>query len=300
MYQGNIISVLTKDKDKSRNLAEKLGKLHEDGKVRIFYRRNGDYIRSVLTPSEYPEKILEAAEAASLSSKVFVHVGDELSWVDGEIALLATALGKQVFLVTELDEGKVRKVFKGTALETAEIVREPMDDEAKMKDKGLVYVDRVFVVKGVGVVLTGFALTDLKVHDKLISLPSGKEVEIKSIQVLDEDQEAVGAGVRVGLALRNVREDELKDSYLLIKTTVKTFKEFSAKGVIFPWSQVSEGQFHLVSNGSSIIGNIRTDGEIFRVTLNQPIPLLDRLVLLNVNTKPGKPRVVGYLETKIG
>lgn len=69
------MSVLAGNKETARSIAEKLGKLHEDGKIRIFYRRNGDYIRSVLSSTEYPEKVLNIAEIVTLSSKLFVYIG---------------------------------------------------------------------------------------------------------------------------------------------------------------------------------------------------------------------------------
>ncbi|BCS91891.1 translation elongation factor [Metallosphaera javensis (ex Sakai et al. 2022)] len=294
MYKGNIMSVLAGNRDMAKTIAEKLGKLHEDGKIRIFYRRNGDYIRSILSSTEYPEKILDIAEIATLSSKIFIHVGDSLSWIDGELALLSTASGLPTFIVTNRGETEIRKIFKGTSLETSPIVQEPVDEESVMEDNGVVYIDKAFVVKGVGVVVTGFSMTELKVHDKLVLLPSMKETEIKSIQVLDEDQEGVGPGVRVGLALRNVKEEEVKDSYLMVKPGVKAQKEFTGKAIMFPWTQVSEGQFHFVTYGVSVTGSLQKNGEEYKVTLNQPIPKPKRIVILNVNTKQGKPRVAGY------
>ncbi|AWR99558.1 translation elongation factor [Metallosphaera hakonensis JCM 8857 = DSM 7519] len=289
------MTVLARDKEIAKHISEKFGKLHEDGKVRIFYRRNGDYIRSILTSAEYPDKILELAEIVSLSSKHFVYVGENLSWVEGELALLATASGSNVFVVTNRPESDIRKVFKGTSLESAPVIPEPVDDETVMADEGVAYIDKAFVVKGVGVVVTGFSRMEIKVHDKLVLLPSMKETEVKSIQVLDEDQESVGPGIRIGLALRNVKEDEVKESYLMVKPAVKAEKEFSGKGVIFPWSQSMDGQFHFVSYGVSVTGSLTKDGDMMKITLNQPMPKPKRFIILNVNAKQGKPRVVGYM-----
>lgn len=75
---------------------------------------------------------------------------------------------------------------------------------------GLVYVDRAFNVKGVGVVVLGYALTRVSIHDKFIAYPMNLEVEVRSIQVLDEDQDSVMPGTRVGLALRNVRLEDIE------------------------------------------------------------------------------------------
>jgi selenocysteine-specific translation elongation factor len=296
VYYGSIVSVISSNKGSVRSLAERLGKLHEDAKVKIFYRRNGDYIRSVLVPSEYPEKVLEAVEAASLSSDLVIHVGESPTWTEGELALLATSLNVPVKVVSTLPEDRIRKLFKGTVLERAEVLQQLEEWEGRTEDRGVVYVDRSFVVKGVGVVVTGFSLTQVKVHDKLTLLPSMKEVEVKSIQVLDEDQEAVGPGVRVGLALRNVKEDEVKDSYLLTKSGLRVQKEFEGRATLFPWAQVGEGQLHFVAYGVSITGTLKLDGDRAKIALSSPLPLAPRLTVLNVNSKLGKPRVAGFVE----
>ncbi|MEM4096955.1 MAG: translation elongation factor [Metallosphaera sp.] len=293
MYQGNVLSVLASRNDIAKRLAEKLGKLHEDGKIQIFYRRKNDYIRSILSTSEYPEKILSAAEIISLSSRSFLYIGESLSWMDGELALLSTASGINTTVITTRSEDDIRKMFKGTSIENSQISQEPDDEERVMDDLGVVYVDKSFVVKGVGVVVTGFSLTNLKVHDKLVLLPSMKETEIKSIQVLDEDQEAVGVGVRIGLALRNVKEEEVKDSYLMVKPGTKVTKELNGKMELFPWSQFTEGQLHFVAFGVSIVGKIDKERHD-RILLTNPIPIPRRLIVLNVNVKQGKPRVLGY------
>ncbi|WP_256202686.1 hypothetical protein [Sulfuracidifex tepidarius] len=43
-------------------------------------------------------------------------------------------------------------------------------------------------MKGVGTVVTGFSFTQVELHEKLTAVPVNKEVEVKTIQVLDEDR----------------------------------------------------------------------------------------------------------------
>ncbi|MEM3351585.1 MAG: translation elongation factor, partial [Saccharolobus sp.] len=47
MYYGGIGSILSSDKDRIAEIAEKLGKLHENDKLKIYYRKKGEYIRSI-------------------------------------------------------------------------------------------------------------------------------------------------------------------------------------------------------------------------------------------------------------
>ncbi len=296
MYYGGIISILSSQKEESGKIAERLGKLHEDGKIRIYYRRNGDYIRSVLVPTEYPERVLTTAEALSLSSYSLVYIPADAKWTEGELALLVDSLGVKGSIVSPLPEANVRKLFRGTSLEGFEVRHEVEEVEVKEEERGFVYIDRVFVVKGVGVVVTGFSYTQVKVHDKLKVLPQGKEVEVKSIQVLDEDQQEVGIGVRIGFALRNVKEEELKDSFALVKSNAKTLKEFTAKIKVYPWSKVEDKKYHVVGNGVSTLAELKVEGDRATVKLPFEVPYSKRFTVIDVNAKQGKPRVVGYLE----
>ncbi len=298
MYYGGIISILSSNKQEANKIGEKLGKLHEEGKIRIYYRRNGDFIRSVLVPTEYPEKILDAAEAVSLSSYSILNIPEDIKWVDGEEALLIDALGLSGEITTNLPSDNIKRLFTGLSLEKFDIVKDIQEINNKEDEKGFVYIDRVFVVKGVGVVVTGFSFTRVKVHDKLKILPQGKEVEIKSIQVLDEDQTEVMPGVRIGFALRNVKEEELKDSFALVKQNSKLLKEFNAKITIYPWSKFSDSKYHVVSNGISAVAEIKKHEDEALVSLPFEVPMSKRLVIIDVNAKQGKPRVIGYLEPK--
>jgi len=298
LYYGGIISVLSSKKQDANEIAEKLGKLHEEGKIRIYYRRNGDFIRSVLVPSEYPEKILDAAEAVSLSSYCILHIPEDIKWVDGEEALLIDALGLPGKIVTNLPSDNIKKIFKGLTIEKFEIIKDIQEIENKENEKGFVYIDRAFVVKGVGVVITGFSFTQVKVHDKLKILPQGKEVEIKSIQVLDEDQTEVMPGIRIGFALRNVKEEELKDSFALVKSNSKLLKEFTAKITVYPWSKFTDGKYHVVSNGISVVAEIKRQENEALVSLPFEVPISQRIAIIDVNAKQGKSRVIGYLEPK--
>ena len=73
-------------------------------------------------------------------------------------------------------------------------------------------------MKGVGTVVLGFVLGGkVSVHDKLRAVPSSPEktVEVKGIQVNDEDYESAGEGIRVGLSLKGVDARDLdKASWL--------------------------------------------------------------------------------------
>ncbi len=297
MYFGNITTVLSSDQQVASKIAERLGKLHENAKVNIYYRRNGDYIRSVLVGTQYPDKLICLAEAVTMSSLVILHLPESPKWTDGELGLLADVSGAKVHIVSSLPEDRVKKMFKGTGLEGAEIASEVNDiPEGEERDRGFVYVDKAFNVKGVGTVVTGFSFTPVELHEKLNAVPVMKEVEVKTIQVLDEDQKGVKGGVRIGFSLRNAKEEDMKEAYSLVKPSTPLVKEFEGEMVSYPWSQVQDGSYHVVGAGIAVTSTLKVKGGTAQVSLSSPLPRADRYVLLNVNVKQGKPRVLGYIK----
>ncbi|AKA73770.1 translation elongation factor [Saccharolobus solfataricus] len=299
MYYGSIITVLSSDKNKVTEIAEKLGKLHETAKTKIYYRKKGEYIRSILLTSEYPERIIDLAEALSLSSTAVLYIPETLTWMDGELALLIDSLNTpNKIVISNLEEGKIKNILGSLSTFTKFDLYNDISDlsETKAEDKGVIYIDRVFTVKGVGTVVTGFSFTNVEAHEKLVALPYNKEVEIKSIQVLDEDQKSVSTGVRVGFALKNVKEEEIEDLLYLVKPNIKVGKEIEGQINNYKWSTINQGQNHIIVKGHGVAVNIKIDKERAKVISPIPIPIVDnRISVLNVNVKQGKPRVAGYI-----
>jgi selenocysteine-specific elongation factor len=72
-------------------------------------------------------------------------------------------------------------------------------------------VDRAFVIKGHGTVVTGTAMgAEVRVGDRLRVLPSGAEVRVRSIQVHGDSVESAGLCQRVALNLGGAERIELK------------------------------------------------------------------------------------------
>lgn len=281
MLKGSIVTVLASDENELNTIAEKLGKKTEN---QIYYRKIGELVRSVLLPS--PQKILDQAEALSLSSSFYLKIS-KFSAIEAELALLAEASGIDGVVLTD-DPTTFNRYFK--ELNIANMVSEFIEIDKEVPDEGYVYIDRAFNVKGVGVVVLGFSLTQVSAHDKLIALPMKKEVEVKSIQVLDEDQEGVMPGVRIGFALRNVKLEDIEGVTALIKPGIKTVNKLKFKK--FKWASDAQN-VHVVAGGLKFLANI--NGE--EVVLNGELPeTIRRGIIINVNAKPKTPRVFGYVE----
>ena len=77
-------------------------------------------------------------------------------------------------------------------------------------------LDRAFVIKGHGAVVTGTAMgAEVRVGQKLRVLPGGNEVRVRSIQMHSEPAESAGIAQRVALNLTGAEKVELKRGDLL-------------------------------------------------------------------------------------
>ena len=102
-----------------------------------------------------------------------------------------------------------------------------MDDfqhvlEANAEAPLVLPVDQYFNVKGIGLVAIGYVQSGkVKVHDEVLLLPADGTGNAKSLQVMDDDVEVATAGDRVGLALRNAKEDHLTGSTIIVHPPVE-------------------------------------------------------------------------------
>ncbi|MGC8607393.1 MAG: translation elongation factor [Vulcanisaeta sp.] len=283
MLRGSIVSILSTNDQEAFEIASMLGK-RDRGEERVYYRKINDLVRSILIPS--PDSILDEAIAVSISSSFYFKVSDAITWLDGERALLLEASGLPGIILTN-DTNTFMKYF--SELSISKLISEFREFDMDVSDRGLVYVDRAFNVKGVGVVVLGYALTQVSVHDKFIAYPMNVETEIKSIQVLDEDQDSVMPGTRVGLALRNTRLEDIEGIQALIRPGTKfinSINDFNR----FKWSDDAR-EVHVIFNGIKVMGKVEGNS----IVLTSELPMVSgRALIINVNAKPKKPRIMGY------
>jgi selenocysteine-specific elongation factor len=71
-------------------------------------------------------------------------------------------------------------------------------------------VDRVFVLKGIGTVVTGTVWSgEIHAGDPLVVEPRGKRVAVRSLQVHDHEADVVRGGSRAGINLRGLDRDDV-------------------------------------------------------------------------------------------
>ena len=99
-----------------------------------------------------------------------------------------------------------------------EIMNAVSDLLASIEEQPLVVpIDQHFNVKGIGLVAIGYVQSGVvNVHDEVTMLPHGGTGSVKSLQVIDDDVNRAGAGDRVGIALRNAKEESLSGTCLIV------------------------------------------------------------------------------------
>jgi selenocysteine-specific translation elongation factor len=225
--EGKIVGVFGTDAGAKAGLLAPITKKSEaEGAIVVHRRVEAGVNFSFLDDAQYPEKVQGYSRIASIADHAYYVLPKfgKIAAPDGELAVIIDSFGLDgsIFSVDEEPPAGIGSYFKGTRLEgfqaSGRSSQSSVIDLAAVKSgpnsppKGtLIYIDRAFSVKGVGVVVLGFVLGGkVSVHDQLRLIPSaeGKKAEVRGIQVSDEDQETVGRGLRVGLSLRGV---ELKD-----------------------------------------------------------------------------------------
>ncbi|HLC47667.1 MAG TPA: EF-Tu/IF-2/RF-3 family GTPase [Candidatus Norongarragalinales archaeon] len=247
-------------------------------------------IITVIEPTRYPEKADVLAYAAFLSDYCIV-IAESLTPALGEIIVTLDLLGKEkgcIITNIELDN-----LLKGTTLEkydkfdSFEAAREkimgaerggPADLGGGPASAAEIFasVDHSFEVKGVGSIILGFLHSGkILVHDKLTVHPSGKELEVRSIQMHDQDVKEAGAGDRFGLAIRLLASKDVERGDLLTKSMkINTGKEHQVNASLSKFAREPlrpNEQVHAVHfledapcrwQGDELIGGNRGSGKL--------------------------------------
>lgn len=213
------------------NLAKELGKKGTSTDITFYNMKKGDVTITVIEPSRYPEKLSSLFYTASLA-ELAILVIDALSAKLGEIILMLNAAGVRegaIILRNYIDKGQIAPLIRGTVLEQyADLPDDPVllrewlwnragaQKIARTAGKGSVPIDHHFNVKGIGTVILGCVKEGtIRRHEQLTVHPLGRQAQVRSIQMHDDDAEEASAGDRVGLALKGIEADDLDRGYVL-------------------------------------------------------------------------------------
>ncbi len=278
-------------------LAGWLGKKGGENGITFYNRRQEDTVMTILTPSNLNEKFYALGEILTLADVAVIST-KSIDADFGESVIASSLLNKKVLFTNDND---VSSIINKIALNHKVIEKERILDEiisySKEKKNGeelLIDIDKVFPVKGVGLVLLGIVRSGtVKVHDKLYTR-FGKEVQVRSIQVQDEDRELAEQGARVGLAVKGIEEKDIEKGELLAKKQIKEVSEFEAELSISPLQkEISEEmQYTLAHNFDVVPCKIqKIDAKKYRIKLGKNTQMIssDKFILL----KEKAPRIIG-------
>lgn len=223
--------------------------------ITLYNLKKGESTVTFIEPTRYPDRLAPLFYACSLAKKAIVVV-EELNATLGELLVMLQCCGvNSGFFVLKnyITPEKVQPLLKGTILENYKfvtdepsILREELVAEATQtatpntrKETGTVPVDHAFNVKGIGAVILGVVSDGIiQKHDTLKVLPGTKTTQIRSIQKHDNEFDSAEEGDRVGLALKNVKVDEVNRGTVLTNdSTIKTSNKIEAKAFIIKyWS----------------------------------------------------------------
>jgi len=210
----------------AKEIAKELGKKGTASDLTLFNAVRDDHAVTIVEPTQFPEKLAPLFEALAMADRCLLAVVELTRPVAEAIAVVDLEdVPTTIVLGPAVGEAELGRVLKGSRLESAP--RVPLDLpqlrtmlegwSAPARDGPVeVPIDHSFPVKGVGAVALGVVRRGtLRAHDRLRLYPTGKDVEIRSIQVHDADRKEATSGERVGVALRGVDAEEISRGQVL-------------------------------------------------------------------------------------
>lgn len=282
-------------------------------------------ILSLLRPLRHPERlrpllsVLNVAKAGVVEiSKVDAALGEVLvafgaadirighaiispedgGWVDPEqvqVILNQAGLGEWTLYEDMPDEHTLRESLL-SSLQTG-------DENAPL----VIPIDQHFNVKGVGLVAIGYVQAGtVSKHDEILVLPSQETGITRSLQVMDDDVEQSFVGDRVGVALRNLREEALHRGCILTHVNGDALvrhnsSKFTLSRAPFQKRELSEGDIvHAAVDLQFQVGRIiKIQGVEFTVEWEQPlwIQKRDAAPVMIVQLDAGNMRIMGVAQS---
>ena len=243
----------------SDDLAKSVAKATDQRDVHTYVNKesgpDGPRILSIIRPAKMPERIRPFFNSLCAARVGLIEVtGVDATFGEVLVGFASAGVEKGIFVINPadgewIDEDQVKGFMTQAGLsgwkqcgtdgiELREALYGLMDEisgdlESAKKEPLVVPIDQHFNVKGIGLVAIGYVQAgSVSVHDELHLLPAEGPGTVKSLQVMDDDVDEAVAGDRVGIALRNTKEDHLTGGSLIVHPAV----EDKNKGISIPLS----------------------------------------------------------------
>ncbi|OIO24065.1 hypothetical protein AUJ65_02135 [Candidatus Micrarchaeota archaeon CG1_02_51_15] len=231
------VAVLGEDADLREDVCKALAKKGTVDEIAFYNSVFQGKLVTCVDCVQFPSKVHSLVFALNLSNYC-VLIANSLTPAVGETIVAADLLGKNDGCIVSNNPDQFAPFVKGTSLEgwkrfsSVEEAREAvLAFEPGFVDgpvKGV--VDHAFEVKGVGSVALGVLLRGtMKVHDKLTAFPSGKAVEVRSIQKQDHDVSSAECWDRFGISMKGVTSAEVGKGEFLSSKPLKAVQQLEVE-----------------------------------------------------------------------
>jgi selenocysteine-specific translation elongation factor len=316
--EGVILGVFGTDQDAKAAFESSVAKKSEAEGLVVYTRTEGGRRYSFLDTADFPQKIQGYGRIASVSDHAlyFYPKSGKLAPADGELAVLLGSLGVPGTL--ELLDGTIQQSaaaasLKGTSLSqyraeersglSGSIDLSYVTPRSDLPKGTLVYVDRVFTVKGVGTVALGLVLSgQVSVHSQLrpIPGPGGLRADVKGIQVNDVDFDSAGRGIRVGLSLRGVEPKDLERCHWLDDGTLEVSDTLLLDYAKSPFyrQEVASREVHVQLPGETVPARLTSSAPRLEAKLPWQVPVWEGMKGAVIDLNGGSLRVAGGFSCK--
>ncbi|MCL5428056.1 MAG: hypothetical protein M1321_02640 [Candidatus Marsarchaeota archaeon] len=286
---GYLVVALPNDPE----LAAWLGKKNGENGIVFYNRREGGSVLTILAPADLNGKFYALGEVLTIADVAVIST-KSVNADFGEAVIAASLLKKKVLFTKDNDvSGIVGRLGLDYELVEKEEILPKLSEIAsgkKVDGNPIIDIDKAFPVKGVGTVLLGVvAGGTVNKHDELVT-SQGKKLQVRSIQVQDEDRGSATAGARVGLAVKGVDDTDVGKGEALAKERIGMVEELTAKLSFNPLgSDFSEDtQYTMVSGFGVAPCKISKDGSDYKIRLGKPMQVRSSFIIL----RDKKPRVL--------
>ena len=290
----------------SEELARKLGKKGDVRDIESYVHKEthgGDVrILSLLRPLRHPERLRPLLSVLNVAKAGIV----EITAVDAALGEVLVAFGAAEIhhghaIISPEDGGwidaeQVKMILDQAGLQSWTL-HESVPDEHTLRDTLLsnvpdgeqesplvIPIDQHFNVKGVGLVAIGYVQAGaISKHDEILVLPANEKGIARSLQVMDDDVEQSIVGDRVGVAIRNLREEALHRGCILTHPEANAMTRhdrsiFTLQRAPFQKRELSEGDVvHAAVDLQFQVGRIQTiDAGLITVIWEQPLWVQNR------------------------
>ena len=288
------------------SILKDFGKKGTSTDITIYDKKETGVVKTWTVPTGFPEKIQSLFHAINMGEYVIFHIS-KLDKFTGEQIVALDVLKKKKGLLLhsyDVDRQKLLAMIKGTVVEGYKLVegqdlKKEMDSLEPISQEGntRIPIDHCFDVKGVGTVILGkVAQGKVKAYDKLLLLPKGSEVVVKSIQMHDDNVDEAVSPARVGLAVKGVEIDDVqRGDQLCIGDGIQIGQNVTLNYLQnkFFKENVAENQTFLVSIGLQIRAAKIISLNPMKLSLNKPATFIKDEIGVILKPESTSIRIVG-------